>query len=570
MPISPIDNVTVEVLANMYRAVVDEMAWVLLRSSHTTFVKETQDFSTGLVTPEGEMFAAPHTKGATPLMGIPMGAGTTAVDDWAPGDVLVTNDPYATAGMVMQVNDLYAFRPIFCDGRLVCFAWAFIHCTDVGGAVPGSIDMKHVEIHQEGTRLRPMRLFRRGELNEDIWNIFADNSRIPDLNWGDVSALLAALQIGERRVHDLIGRHSEPVVRSAMYQTLDNTERLTKQVLARIPAGSYSYVEYFEDDYTGDVPVRIEMELTAREDGTVKLDFTGSDPQVRAAINLPTGGHRHHPFLCLALVNFVATHAEGLHLNAGILRCIDLRLPESSIVNADYPAACGMRYTTACRIHEVVLGALNQAVPTLVPSGGASHAVITYISTSEVERGGRVVVANPVQGGSGAGLDLDGESAIDFPAAFLRNVPVEVLEAEAPVTVHRLRLRPDTEGAGSLRGGFGLEYALQVRRPGAVVVMRGKDRHLFSSFGADGGRAGATAGCIVTHADGTVTDIGKETVYRPDLNDVITISTGGGGGKGDPIGRDPDAVAADVADGMISPARADELYGVVLRDRRVD
>ncbi|MQA06090.1 MAG: hypothetical protein GEV07_26360 [Streptosporangiales bacterium] len=126
------DATTVEVLANLYRAVVDEMAWVLLRSSHTTFVKETQDFSTGLLTPEGEMFAAPYAMGATPLVGIPMAAGTTAFDDWAEGDVAIASDPYLTGGMVMHLNDLYVFRPVFVDGELLCFAWAFIHCTDVG------------------------------------------------------------------------------------------------------------------------------------------------------------------------------------------------------------------------------------------------------------------------------------------------------------------------------------------------------------------------------------------------------------------------------------------------------
>ena len=570
MSANPIDKTKVEVLANLYRSVVDEMAWVLLRSSHTTFVKETQDFSTGLLTREGEMFAAPHTKGATPIMGIPMSAGTTAFDDWAEGDVVVTNDPYTTGGMVMQLNDLYVFRPIFAGGKLLCFAWAFIHCTDVGGAVPGSIDMKHTEIHQEGTRLRPMKLFRQGELNEDIWNIFADNSRIAELNWGDVSALLSALKVGERRVHDLAARHGTDVVEGTMYQTLNNTEQLTRQVLSQIPEGSYSFVEYFEDDYTSSLPVRIQMQMTVRGDGTVELDFTGSDPQVQASINLPTGGMRHHPFLCLALVNFVATHATGLHLNAGILRCIDLVLPEHSVVNSSYPAACGMRYTTVCRIHEVVLGALNQAVPDLVPAGGASQLVITYISTTKFGRNGRVVVANPVQGGSGAGLGLDGESAIDFPAAFLRNVPVEVLESEVPVTVHRLRLRPDTEGAGKLRGGFGLDYALQVRHPNAVVVMRGKDRHRFSSFGTAGGMGGATSSCTVTREDGSVLDIGKETVYRPDVTDVINIATGGGGGEGPPIQRDPQAVANDIYDGLVSVEKGAEVYGVVLHNGQVD
>ena len=162
------DAVSVEIFANLFKAIVDEMAWIVLRSSHTTFVKETQDFGVALVTPEGEMFAYPYGSGATPLMGVAMHAGTRAVPHWEPGDVLITNNPYSTGGMVMHLNDIYLFRPVFVDGELLCFAWCFIHCTDVGGYAPGSIDMQNSEAFQEGLRLRPVKLFRRGELNEEL------------------------------------------------------------------------------------------------------------------------------------------------------------------------------------------------------------------------------------------------------------------------------------------------------------------------------------------------------------------------------------------------------------------
>ena len=138
------------------RPIVDEMAWIVLRSSHTTFVKETQDFAVSLVTNEGEIFAYPYGSGATPIMGVPMHAGTRAFDDWRPGDVMMTNDPYTTGGMVMHLNDIYLFKPMFVEGRLLCFAWTFIHCTDVGGYAPGSIDMRNNEVFQEGLRLRPV------------------------------------------------------------------------------------------------------------------------------------------------------------------------------------------------------------------------------------------------------------------------------------------------------------------------------------------------------------------------------------------------------------------------------
>jgi N-methylhydantoinase B len=557
------DAIGVEIFANLFKAVVDEMAWVVLRSSHTTFVKETQDFGVALVTPEGEMFAYPYGSGATPLMGVAMDSVTSAIA-WEEGDVVITNDPYATRGMVMHLNDIYVFRPVFVEGRLLCLAWAFIHCTDVGGYAPGSIDMQNSEVFQEGLRLRPVKLFRRGVLNDEVWNIFADNCRIPALNWGDMTACVAALAKAETRLRRLAERYGRGEVDRAMYATLDRTEALARTVLAEIPRGSYGFTEYFEDDYISDVPVRLVVKLTARGDGTVELDYTGSDPQVRAALNLPTGGMNHHPFLAMSVVNYVVTKSEAIHINAGILRCIDLVLPEASVVNASFPAACGMRFTTAMRVHDLILGALNKAMPGAVPVAGSGVLVVTYISTSELGGAGRVVVANPVSGGSGASGERDGISGTEMSVAFLRNVPVEVLEAEAPVVVRRFSLAPDSEGPGRFRGGFGVAYELEIRHPSAVVVMRGKDRQRFCGWGAAGGHAGTTSGNIGTRQGVPPHDIGKRTVYRPELGEVIRLWGGGGGGFGDPFDRDAELVAADVAAGLVSVERARAVYGVAL------
>jgi N-methylhydantoinase B len=194
---------------------------------------------------------------------------------------------------------------------------------------------------------------------------------------------------------------------------------------------------------------------------------------------------------------------------------------------------------------------------------------VSYISTSELGETGRVVVANPVPGGSAGGPDRDGISGTDFSVAFLRNVPVEVLESEAPVLVHRYALVPDSEGAGQFRGGFGVAYDVEIQHPSAVVVMRGKDRFRFGSWGAFGGGSGSVCGNVGQRGD-AVADIGKRTVYRPELGEIIKLWSGGGGGYGDPLTRDPDLVAQDVAAGLVSSQRAHDVYGVVLRDSVVD
>lgn len=560
-----------EVLANHFRAVAEEMSHIVLRAAHTTFIKETQDYAAALVTPGGEIFAYPHTTGVTALLGIPMRPGTTAFDDWAPGDILITNDPYQTSGMVLHLPDLYLMKPVFCGGELICFAWTFMHCSDVGGMVPGSTDMQATEIFQEGLRLRPVKLFKGGQRNEEVWRIIADNSRIPKLNQGDLGALVAALNTGEQRFVRLVEKYGREVVQGSIERTLQRTEERTLAVLrSSIRPGSYQFIDYLENDYVSDIPVRIKVTMRAQEDGVVVLDFTGSDPQVRAALNLPVGGQRHHPFLSLAVMNFVVTRAEGLHLNAGILRCIDLVLPQSSIVNASFPASCGMRYLTAMRAHDAVLGALAQATDCGVPAAGAGEIAVTVVATTDVGDSVRLAVANPVQGGTGGGPTSDGVAGIDYPVAFLRNVPAEVLESEMPVLVHRFALVPDSEGPGKHRGGHGVEYEVEVNHPDAVIVMRGKERYRFEPWGVAGGSAGTLGSTIVRRADQTVADIGKTSSYRPDFNDILCIRGAGGGGYGHPCERPPERVLRDVLNELVSTERARDVYGVVIANGKLD
>jgi len=559
-----------EILANHFRAITEEMSSIVLRAAHTTFIKETQDYAAALVTNEGEVFAYPHSTGVTALLGIPMSPGTMAFDDWAPGDVMITNDPYFTRGMVMHLPDYYLFKPIFHGDRLVCFAWAFMHCSDVGGSVPGSTDMKSSEVYQEGLRLRPVKLYRRGKIDEEIWNIIADNCRIPSLNWGDIGALVSSLKVGEQRIARLIDKYGLAQVQQAMRSTLDRTEQRSRAVLRTIPKGDYSFTDYLEDDFVSDVPVKLMVTLRSTGQGTVVLDYTGSDPQVQAALNLPTGSQRHHPFLSLAIMNFIVTQVEGLHLNAGIVRCIELVLPEHSIVNASFPASCGMRFLTAMRAHDAVLGAMSAALPGKLPAAGAGEIAVTLISTVDLASGRlQVAVANPVQGGTGGGPLADGVTGIDYPTGYLRNVPAEVLESEMPVLVHRFAILPDSEGPGQWRGGFGVEYAIAVEHPNASIVMRGKERYKFQPWGVAGGGAGSLGETTVRDRRGR-RDIAKASVFRPSPDAVMTIRGAGGGGYGSPLARDPAHVHRDVVDGLISVDRARKVYGVAIRGGAVD
>ena len=553
-----------EIFANLFRSIVNEMGWIIQRSAHTTFVKETMDFGTALVTPEGEQFAVNDSTGVNALIGTPMAPGIEAFTDWEPGDVAITNDPYTTAGMVTHLNDIFFLKPLFVDGEIQCFVWAFIHCSDIGGKVPGSIDGTNREVFQEGLRIKSTKLYRAGVLNQDMVDVITSNCRSPEMNWGDLGAAISGLNRGEERLRQLIARYDRETVRDGMYRMLDRSEALTRAVLKDIPPGSYEFVEYIEDSYVSAVPIRAMLRLTSRGDGTVELDFTGSDPQVASAINMPAGDQKHHPMLSVAIMNLVVTLSEAPIFNAGILRCIDLVLPKHSFVNASFPAACGMRVLTTLRVHDMTLGALAAAIPGRIPAGGAGQLAIISVSTADFAGKTRVVAANAVAGGAGGGLGLDGLSGADYPTCALRNIPVEVLEAEAPVLAHRYTLLTDSEGAGRHRGGFGVEYAFEITDVRATVVVRGKDRYRFSAWGVGGGKAAIPSFSRLRQADGTEIDVGKQGVYQPHPGDLLIVGGGGGGGFGDPFERDPDRVRNDILDDLVSPERGRQHYGVAL------
>lgn len=562
------ERIQTGVLADIFQGIAEEMAIRLRGSAYTTFVRETNDFAIGLATPEGDLFAYPLQTGVVTFVGLPLNAVAKSPEIiWNPKDTVITNDPFSSAGMATHLTDMHFMRPVFYDNELVCFVWAFAHFTDIGGVVPGSIQMTNTEIQQEGLRLRPIKLCEGGIKQSSVENVILDNSRIPDLCRGDIDAALSALALGETRVTRVFDRYGKAAVRRAMYGVLDEAETVAKDALARIPNGSYDFTELFEDNYVSDIPIRLDIRVIS-DGGRIDIDLTGCDPEVDCALNLPAGDQAHHPFLARAILGYVMTVAPEIRFNAGIMRNVYLKHRKYSILNCSAPAPVGMRSVTAMRLHDAVLGALLQASgsPECLPVGGAGHVVITYIySSSGVEgQSGTVVVANPVQGGSGGSSAHDGLSGSDRPTAHLRSVPAEVLESLVPVIVRKFALVPDSEGAGRRRGGFGVEFELEMLEPGCSVVMRGKDRHQFAAWGAYGGEAGNVGACSLIRADGSVVDLGKATVYEPGTGERVVLRGPGGGGYGNPLEREPDRVARDVRDGLISIERARERYQVVL------
>jgi N-methylhydantoinase B len=558
-----IDRVTLEVLKNHCRAAAESMAYTLYRTAHSTFVKETEDFTTGLTTPDGETFATPVELGATWFVGLNYKTVIEMIDHYDEGDICMTNDPYS-GHVCTHSPDMHAWKPVFHEGEIVCFVVGHIHNTDVGGAVPASISRTLSEVHQEGIRIPPSKIVRKGEFNQELLDVMLANVRMPEQNWGDLKAQIAAMNTGERRVHEMIEKFGIEVFREGIGDLLDYAEAQAREIVASLPDGDYFFADYMDEDAPDGFPCR--LALTARIRGeTVELDFTGSDPQIESSINMPTGGQQRHALLMVGLVYVLYSLDTRLFLNSGVCRVASSVLPEGTIVNPHFPAAVGLRTLSVQRLMGVIFGAFVQAAPDRLPSCPASGGPIMNVNTIDNRTGRRVVAAiGPITGGAGGDPWRDGAEGSGANSSFLKNTPVEINEAEVPIKIQRYGLTPDSGGPGKHRGGLAIEMRFQAQAPNTRVTARNMDRSRFSSWGVLKGRAGGLSSFILNPGSNREKNLGNVDFLSINPGDVVHVASGGAGGWGDPLERDPELVRRDVARGFVSRAAALSEYGVVL------
>ena len=552
----------------IFVAIAEGMGYTLERTSHTTFIKESADFVTAVATPGGEFFCYPRTIGVSSFLGLDMTPTLRQFTDYAPGDVIITNDPYATSGLATHLPDIHLYKPVFVGDTLLCFAWCFIHCSDVGGLAPASISPRAYDIQQEGFRIPPRKLLRAGDLDEEFLALFLANCRIPEQNWGDLKAMLAALNTAESRMQGLAAKFGLETVTQGMADMLDWSERRVRDLIRTIPDGDYAFADYLDDDLNGS-PLRLAVTLRVHDDA-IELDYTGTDPQINGAFNLPAFGERH-PFLLQGLINFMLSEDPHIPLTGGIVRPLRVTAPRGSLVNPTYPAAVGVRYATVIRLYNVLLGALAQAVPERSPAAGAGQAAMVVLSAPDTTSGKRdVTVLEPMFGGGGATRRGDGPAGIDSCAGFLKNTPVESMESHIPVLAERYELLPDSAGAGEQRGGWGVRFDFRILQPESIVTARGIERTRFEPWGLGGGKASGKTRTFVNPDTAEEREIGRIDVLHLEPGDVVSIQNSGGGGYGEPLARDPDLVAADVRSGLLSPAAALRQYGVVMANGAPD
>jgi N-methylhydantoinase B len=563
------DPVLTEIMKNRFTAMAEEAATVAYRTAHTTFVKQTQDFQVALAALSGEFFAYPTMTGVTSGSGQSIQGFLDAFDlaDLKPGDVLISNDPFRTGGLVTHMMDIHLVRPVFLDGDLLCFAWSFVHASDIGGAVPGSISPDLTEAFQEGIRLRPMKLVTAGELNRDVVNILKDNSRIGDAVWGDLEALMSAMRLLNERATALGRRVGRETFQQGVENVIAYAEQKARGAIRHLRDGTYTFIDYLESD-DPDVAIHIHCRMSIAGD-EVEIDYSGSSPQVHAALNFGTGS-RTHPFLCLALTNYIQTVEPSIPINGGILRPIKAHAPLGTLMNADFPAAMGNRWVAVMRTYDALMGCLNQAVPGGITACGAGQAGIISASWVDPQTGrNRVAVVEPFSGGSGGRVRADGVDATDTMIGYLKSTPIEHVEIETPLIVRRHELVPSTIGHGCYRGGASVAIQLECRAPEAIVTVRGLDRFRLQPWGAYGGKPGCNGQAVLRQ--GIITrEIGKIKVLTMRKGDVLLMTSPSGGGFGDPRARDPDLVLRDVRDELISAEEAATVYGVVIANDEVD
>jgi N-methylhydantoinase B len=550
-----IDPITLAVIKSALDAIVDEMAYAVIRTARSEIIKDVMDYSAALCNADGLLIAQAKTI-AQHLGAVPDAMQSVLREfagDLHPGDVVVMNDPYEGG---MHIPDVFLFLPIFVDDRIEAFAVVIGHQTDMGGRVPGSNASDSTEVYQEGLRIPPVKLYERGVASKTVLRIIEKNVRVPDRVLGDIGAEYAACKVGEREVRRLFARYGRDTVRAYMTELLDYAERVTRAEIARWPKGTYRFTDHLDSDGFSDEPVPLTVALTIHEDGHLTCDWTGSSPQVKAALNSTLSFTKSCSYLSVRSVL-----RQDVPNNAGVFRCIEVIAPEGTILNPRLPGACAARALTGYRMLDVMLGALAQALPARVPAAGEGGNTVLSIGGLNARHESFVIV-DMITGAWGGRPDKDGMEAVTNASQNMSNTPVEVLEAQHPIRIDEYGFVPDSCGAGTWRGGLGLRRRYTLLNDEATLQLR-SDRVKFLPYGLKGGRpARGTRNVLNPGADEKQMPAKFATVLR--RGDVIQHEQPGGGGFGDPFARDPARVAADVRDEKITIAFARREHGVVI------
>ena len=458
-----IDPIRLELIKNALVMVSDNMMVSVLRTSRSTLIKSNMDFSASILDGEGNMvaqgLALPAHLGATMLA--LQGCLDYFGDDVRPGDILANNDPYAGGS---HLNDIFMFKPVYRDGKRICFLGLILHHTDLGGRVAGGQAADSDEIFQEGLRIPPSKIYEAGKPNDTLLRLIEHNTRVPDKVMGDVRAQLAALITGAEEIEKLIDNYGAKELTKYMTALIDYTERLVRNAISELPDGEAEFTEFNDDDGVGNGPITIHVKVTVKGD-EITVDFTGTSPQM--------GGALHTNYWFTASLSYAALRTvlpADTPNNVGFYRPITVIAPEGCWVNPRYPAAVGGRGQGGYRVRTVVTGALTTLYPDRMPAcpGGTEFGLSVTGTTPDQKRFLHVEFHNVT--GRGGGPDADGQDAGPYWLGNMANTSVEIIEAENPLLIDEYGFLPDTGGPGKYRGALGLVRQYRLLAENAIVL----------------------------------------------------------------------------------------------------
>jgi N-methylhydantoinase B len=557
------DPITFELFKNAIFSIADEMALTVVRTTYSGVLKDNMDFSTGFADAQGKLVAQGLTL-PSHLGSVPTAMASIMKHfegDIAEGDVFIMNDPFDGG---MHLPDIFVFKPLFHAGERLAFACTVCHHTDVGGRVAGSNASDSTEIYAEGLRIAPLKLYEAGKLNKTIMTFIERNVRVPVKVFGDLRAQLAACHIAEKQFADLVARHGAEATKRLMQETVDYAERMTRAALSNLPDGEWSFEDWIDDDGIDyGKPIRLFVTIR-KQGGHMVVDWTGTNPQVKGAINNTLSFTKAASYCAVRSVLPL-----GIPNNEGVFRAIEVVCPPGTVGNGVLPAACAARGLTGFRMADCMFGALAMMLPQKVKAAGDG-------GNTGITIGGYDDARNPfiyvdfTCGAWGARPWADGLDGNSHMMANMASHSIEVTEAEHPISLLAYEFVADRAGAGKFRGGvpFRRDYRFNERE--GVLQVR-SDRRDHRPFGLYGGSPGAPSENHL-NPDGENRLLPGKFTIDIKRGDILRHVLAGAGGWGDPLERDPQAVLRDVRNELLSPARAASDYGVIVDTRtwRID
>ncbi len=541
------DPIFLEVLWNRLLSVVNEQQVALMRTAFSTIVRETQDLACGVFNTRGEMVGQSLT--GTPGHINAMATGMQHLlaeyppQRLAEGDVLLTNDPWMTAG---QINDITVATPVFRQGRIVGYFANTCHAADIGGRI---LSAEAREVYEEGLRLPIMKLFRQGNINRDLIKLVRANVRTPDETVGDLYAQTTSNEVGARALLEFMDEFDLDSIDPVADEIMDRSEEAMRRSIRTIPNGLYEH-ETHSDGF--EAPIKIKVAVTV-EDRDIYIDFAGSSPESPRGINVVFNyTHAYASFAMKAAVSPEVPHNEGA------FRPVHVSAPRGSILNCRPPAAVASRHILGHFLPGVIFGALAKALPLM--AAGSDPIWISVFRGRPRERTDLFTFSLFQCGGGGARSGKDGLSATGFPSG-VAGVPAEAVETLSSLIQHQRALRPDSGGPGQFRGGLGqyTEMGCRTEQPWTVSAMVDRIHH--PPEGILGGRPGAEGELLIDGQE----EARPKTLLTLQPQQRLQLNLPGGGGFGDPLERDPQMVLDDVVDGYVSLAAAERDYGVIVK-----